>query len=1706
VSEIEGGSYEVIRARLVEHARTLKAQAGALDEGRRATFGGGGLAVIANERVRTQNNCTPRDMVQVRGKLLFGFNVFLGLRKDTVPADVFSLHKFETIEGQSEAYDLGEVEAPLLAEAQFVKDFQDLYRYYKDARLLQLRVTDTLLLAVFQTGATVNDVKVLRWTLPAGGAVTYVDNRGDRDHVFPPQHDFEWTQTTRDDQVHGRHPHVSVLDQVFVETVNGDLTIKIEDNTESGAGIYSEPVDDPNQSLDDSDIAYAKAGKLLLLRIRPFREERARYFVYNARTQRATRLDAIGQACRQLPEDHGIVFPGGYYLESGEHKVFDTNASGLEFERSIKAPNGEDVLYVFHRRDEGRYVLFPYNLIRKEIQTPIDCNGYSLFADGRMILFRAAAEPSRVHPVQIWQTPFTSAEHAAAAPVGTSFLAKVGNAELVRGISEAFGIVRLIEAQEPTRRTYEDLIAAANRVLDGYYWLGNEEAHNLRAPLLEVRKTAEQIVDEFEKVQAMRRRAVDAITEAKAQLKDLATNHRPEDLASVEAFMAALTAVRRQRGHLVSMKEIRYVDLAAIDALEKETTTHGERTSAACVEFLLRPDALTPVVSQIDAVIADVDKVEKAAQLPPITERLDTVAEGLELVGEIVTQIKIDDVTQRARILEEIAEVLGRANRARALLTAKKKDLGSKEGRAEFAAQFKLLGQSVASSLGLVDTPERADQELARLMLSLEELEARFGEYDEFTADLAQKREEIYEAFGAQKQSLVDARQKRTSALFTAAERILAGARRRAAQFKDADELNGYFTSDAMVEKLRQLAGQLRELGDTVRGDEVESQLKSARQEALRALRDTLDLFDEAGVIKLGRHKFHVNTQPMEPALVAKDGALWLHLGGTDFHERIDDPELDAAKDYWDQHLVSESSDVYRAEHLAAAILFDAEAGKNGLTLAKVRESTMDVVRSYTESRYDEGYERGVHDADAAAILGKLVPVWEGAGLLRFSPIARALGCLFVAELDADRRALWKRRAESAGRLRSSLARGEAMTELAEHLGKAIGAALGGIAHAVGDARDAGRYLAEELASSSRFTTSGGAQRTVDALLAHVDRLALEDDLRSPLDLPTRWALARAWVDAFVAQRGDARSAPEATAILLTPMLDRTISEAPTEIEIHELVGSHARIEQRTLRLSIDSFVARLRDHHERRVPAYRAYRKRRQEIVERERARMRLDELRPKPMSSFVRNRLIDEVYLPVIGDNLAKQIGAAGETKRTDLMGMLLLVSPPGYGKTTLMEYVASRLGLVFVKVNGPALGHAVHSLDPTEAPNATARQEVERINFAFELGNNVMLYLDDIQHTHAELLQKFISLCDGQRKIEGVWKGSTRTYDLRGKKFCVVMAGNPYTESGEKFRIPDMLANRADTYNLGEILQGRDDAFASSYVENALTSSSVLAPLAAREYGDVLKLIRLAQGENIATTELSYGYAPAEISEIVAVMQRLFSVRDVLLKVNAQYIASASQEAAYKTEPSFKLQGSYRNMNKLAEKIVAAMNEAELERLIDDHYLGESQTLTTGAEENLLKLAEMRDRLNDDQRARWEQIKKDFRRIQTMGGKDDDPVTRVTGTLSSMGTQLDAIKNAVSSAAAQMKTNGHLEAALAELAAAMRSVSRPQLEVTVQNEQAPVPAELITQQSRLVETAVLPLVRKVGEQLDDNRAVYAQIIDLLDRIKSIERRLPE
>jgi hypothetical protein len=125
--------------------------------------------------------------------------------------------------------------------------------------------------------------------------------------------------------------------------------------------------------------------------------------------------------------------------------------------------------------------------------------------------------------------------------------------------------------------------------------------------------------------------------------------------------------------------------------------------------------------------------------------------------------------------------------------------------------------------------------------------------------------------------------------------------------------------------------------------------------------------------------------------------------------------------------------------------------------------------------------------------------------------------------------------------------------------------------------------------------------------------------------------------------------------------------------------------------------------------------------------------------------------------------------------------------------------------------------------------------------------------------------------------------------------------------------------------------------------------------------------------------------------------------VLNVNQQYIASAAQADEYRTEPAFKLQGSYRNMNKMAEKVSAIMNDEELMQMTRDHYLGEAQLLTQGAEENLLKLAELRGNMSAAEQQRWQDIKIQFQNKQQANQQEVEIGRDIVSNIKTMGKEL-------------------------------------------------------------------------------------------------------
>lgn len=1595
--QLEGGAYEVIRNRLNLHADDLRDRLGKLNKDRQAVFGAIESKLVSTERVTTSHNCTPRDMVSIgENRFIFGYNVQLGLKTTTELADVFSVYQY-----QPEDHTFVPSELNIDGGDRFAEDFAYLYRYYRETIFVKFMVIGVHLYVAFRTGRAIEDIKAFKFQMPGNGRLTYLGNRFDHEYQFPPQQEFEWTRAHRDMHRGGDHPHVSIDDRVFVETIGGDLTVKIEDNTESGEGIFSEPVSEVDQTLDDAEILYSIVGSLILIKIRPYQESDFRYLVFNEKTKAVHRIDSIEDSCVLLPDDHGIVFSNGYLLQTGEIKLFESGLTDMRFERRIESSNGEDTLFVFYNRASGTYTLLAYNLIAQSVETPIICHGYCVFPDGELFYFRTEEQPQKHHVVQIWQTPFTTEGARQSQTQADDYLFKIGNADIVRGMAECQEVLNLVGKDDSFADLYIDLVRKTGNIVDSYFWISNAEAHDLKSPLLAINQAAQSAIGEFEKVQRTR----NATQDETARVKDLAQkaisaaeHQAPDDILG---FVHHLADLRNARGEAVSLRDLRYVNTELIDDLEGRIAKATETTSERCIEFLLQPEALDPYKATIEEQKKAAEKLSKVTDAEAIEEALTKAGGELELLIDIVGNLKIADATEATKITEAISEIYANLNQVRAGVRKRRQELGRVEAKGQFAAQMKLLAQAVVNTLDVCDTPEKADEQLTRLMVQLEELEGRFSEFDDYIAQLNEKREEIYGAFETRKQQLLESRNKRADTLLKSADRILGGISRRVAAFEEISEINAYFASDLMVDKVRDLVDQLTDLGDSVKAGDAQTRLKTIREEAVRQLKDRKELFvDGANIIRFGNHQFSVNTRELDLTIIPREGEMTFHLAGTAFYEKIVDPDFLKTRPVWRQELVSENEEVYRAEYLSYHCL------RNSISVENVAE--------FMSARYTEGYVKGVHDHDARQLLSALMPIHSGAGRLRHSMAARALGLVFWEWFEGETKQRIAAKLRSIGQMRAafeSTVEGkyykkelvESLTQFHEQT-QLFDANL---------TSAAASYLVDEFSTEGGVVVSAEAASAVKNLHGKLASKRAKAKFQKTLgeldsDVIGRYQIICDWLRGSGGAEISEEVVLEAAAHELRGGFEqRDVVDAATQVEISGMLGEHSRILEGNYKLDYNEFLNRLSEFEAETVPQFQAYHDLKTQLIEERRESMRLNEFRPSVMSAFVRNRLLDEVYLPLIGDNLAKQLGTAGSNTRTDRMGLLLLISPPGYGKTTLMEYIANRLGITFVKINGPAIGHSVTSLDPAEAPNASARAEVNKLNFALEMGDNVMIYLDDIQHCDPEFLQKFISLCDAQRKIEGVWNGKARTYDLRGKKVAVVMAGNPYTESGGKFQIPDMLANRADTYNLGDIIGEHDKAFKDSYIENSLTSNPTLNQLSSKSQKDVYAVMQIARTDSQEGADFEGNYSVEEIDEMVSVTRKLMRVRDTILRVNLEYIRSAAMEDAYRTEPAFKLQGSYRNMNRIAEKVLPIMTDEEVELLILSHYENESQTLTTGAEANLLKFKEMEGILSDSESARWKEINKTFNKNQLLAGADEsDPVTRVVAQLSEFNEGLGRI----------------------------------------------------------------------------------------------------
>lgn len=290
-------------------------------------------------------------------------------------------------------------------------------------------------------------------------------------------------------------------------------------------------------------------------------------------------------------------------------------------------------------------------------------------------------------------------------------------------------------------------------------------------------------------------------------------------------------------------------------------------------------------------------------------------------------------------------------------------------------------------------------------------------------------------------------------------------------------------------------------------------------------------------------------------------------------------------------------------------------------------------------------------------------------------------------------------------------------------------------------------------------------------------------------------------------------------------------------------------------------------------------------------------------------------------------------------------------------------------------------------------------------------------------------------------------------------------------------------------------------------------MLNPVSSRSQQDFYRLLRIADGDDSQRSELEHPYSAVELDEICRVLRHLRRVQQILLRVNECYIESASMSDEDRVEPAFKLQGSYRNMAKLAEKVVAVMNDDELEQLLLDHYEQESQTLTDAAEANLLKFYQLTGHMTEERAQRWQHICAGFNRRQALGD-EDDPIQVAVRQLVSLNERLGEVGGAIAGALTAADARDHEAQLAAASASAAELAGRigPALDRIADREQPRDPkvevintlpryyAQLYQQHIEVIEQSLTPTMQALGKHLDSNEQIRGNLRDLVEYLRRL------
>ncbi|MCH5683093.1 hypothetical protein LWM68_01620 [Niabella sp. W65] len=99
---------------------------------------------------------------------------------------------------------------------------------------------------------------------------------------------------------------------------------------------------------------------------------------------------------------------------------------------------------------------------------------------------------------------------------------------------------------------------------------------------------------------------------------------------------------------------------------------------------MLRDDALQPYQAQIQQLWGALPQAVKVVEVKALEQQSTEVAGALEMLIDIINQLKIDDASQSAKIIENISQLFSSLNQLRTQIQNTRNELNKKNHRPSF--------------------------------------------------------------------------------------------------------------------------------------------------------------------------------------------------------------------------------------------------------------------------------------------------------------------------------------------------------------------------------------------------------------------------------------------------------------------------------------------------------------------------------------------------------------------------------------------------------------------------------------------------------------------------------------------------------------------------------------------------------------------------------------------------------------------------------------------------------------------------------------------------------------------------------------------------------------------------------------------------------------------------------------------------------------